>query len=269
MNFAGLSEAWVPWSAMLAMAVAVWALSVRLRDVSIVDSLWSIFFIVFTALFAWRMRSDAMASYVLIGLIAFWGLRLSAYITIRNHGHGEDRRYQAIRARNQPNFEFKSLYLVFLLQAVLAAMIVSPVVPILNEARAANALTWAGFALAAFGALFETVADAQMARFKRDRARAAGAAQDTVMDRGLWRYSRHPNYFGEATFWWGIWVASASMGGAWTVFAPVLMTWLLTRVSGVPLLEADLCQRSQAYRDYLETTPSFVPGRPRRRPAAR
>lgn len=259
MNLSGLAEVWLPLSVMLLLAISAWALSVKLRDVSIVDSLWSIFFIVFTLLFAWRMRSDAMAAYVLIALILLWGLRLSAYITIRNHGKGEDRRYQAIRARNQPNFEFKSLYLIFLLQMVLATVIVLPVVPILNGAQDANLLTYAGFAIAAFGALFETIADAQMARYKATRT-----AQDTVMDRGLWRYSRHPNYFGEATFWWGLWIASASMGGAWTLFSPLLMTWLLTRVSGVPLLEADLQQRSPAYREYLLTTPRFVPGRPTR-----
>lgn len=259
MNLSGLAEVWLPLSVMLLLAISAWALSVKLRDVSIVDSLWSIFFIVFTLLFAWRMRSDAMAAYVLIALILLWGLRLSAYITIRNHGKGEDRRYQAIRARNQPNFEFKSLYLIFLLQMVLATVIVLPVVPILNGAQDANLLTYAGFAIAAFGALFETIADAQMARYKATRT-----AQDTVMDRGLWRYSRHPNYFGEATFWWGLWIASASMGGAWTLFSPLLMTWLLTRVSGVPLLEADLQQRSPAYREYLLTTPRFVPGRPKR-----
>ncbi|MFZ2754935.1 MAG: DUF1295 domain-containing protein [Lysobacteraceae bacterium] len=259
MNLSGLAEVWLPLSAMLLLAVSAWALSVKLRDVSIVDSLWSIFFIVFMLLFAWRMRSDATAAYVLIALIVLWGLRLSGYITLRNHGKGEDRRYQAIRARNQPNFEFKSLYLIFLLQMVLATVIVLPVVPILNDAQHANGLTYAGFAIAAFGALFETVADAQMARYKATRT-----AQDTVMNRGLWRYSRHPNYFGEATFWWGLWVASASMGGAWTLFSPLLMTWLLTRVSGVPLLEADLQQRSPAYREYLLTTPRFVPGRPTR-----
>lgn len=259
MNLSGLAEVWLPLSVMLLLAISAWALSVKLRDVSIVDSLWSIFFIVFTLLFAWRLRSDATAAYVLIALILLWGLRLSAYITIRNHGKGEDRRYQAIRARNQPNFEFKSLYLIFLLQMVLATVIVLPVLPILNGAQDANLLTYAGFAIAAFGALFETVADAQMARYKATRT-----AQDTVMNRGLWRYSRHPNYFGEATFWWGLWIASASMGGAWTLFSPVLMTWLLTRVSGVPLLEADLQQRSPAYREYLLTTPRFVPGRPTR-----
>ncbi len=259
MNVTGLDQAWLPLAVMALLAVAAWALSVKLRDVSIVDSLWSIFFIVFTMLFAWRMGSDATAAYVLIALILTWGLRLSIYITVRNHGKGEDRRYQAIRARNQPNFEFKSLYLVFLLQAVLATVIVLPVVPVLNGAQDAGALTYIGFVVAAFGASFETVADWQMARFKATRT-----AQDEVMDRGLWRYSRHPNYFGEAVFWWGIWIASASMGGAWTVFSPLLMTWLLTRVSGVPLLEADLQQRSPAYRDYLLSTPRFVPGRPKR-----
>ena len=258
MNTAGFAQMWLPLVVMLSLAVAAWALSIRLRDVSIVDSLWSIFFIVFTVLFAWRMGSDTTAALVLIALILLWGFRLSTYITVRNHGKGEDRRYQAIRARNQPNFEFKSLYLVFILQMVLATMIVQPVVPILNGAQHANLLTYAGFAIAAFGALFETVADAQMARYKATRT-----AQDEVMNRGLWRYSRHPNYFGEATFWWGIWIASASMGGAWTVFSPLLMTWLLTRVSGVPLLEADLQQRSAAYREYLLTTPRFVPGRPK------
>jgi steroid 5-alpha reductase family enzyme len=246
MNIAGLVQVWLPLSVMLLLAIATWALSIKLRDVSIVDSLWSIFFIVFTVLFAWQMRSDTTAAYVLIGLVLLWGLRLSGYITVRNHGKGEDRRYQAIRARNQPNFEFKSLYLIFILQMALATVIVMPVVPILNGAQDANLLTYAGFAIVAFGALFET------------------SAQGTVMDRGLWRYSRHPNYFGEATFWWGIWVASASMGGVWTLFSPLLMTWLLTRVSGVPLLEADLQQRSPAYRDYLLTTPRFLPGRPRR-----
>ncbi len=259
MNVYGFAQMWLPLSVMLALAVVVWGLSIKLRDVSIVDSLWSVFFIVFTLLFAWRMRSNETASLVLIALILLWGLRLSVYITVRNHGKGEDRRYQAIRARNQPNFEFKSLYLVFILQMVLATIIVQPVVPILNQAQGANLLTYAGFAIAAFGAMFETVADWQMARFKATRT-----SHEEVMNRGLWRYSRHPNYFGEAVFWWGIWIASASMGGAWTLFSPLLMTWLLTRVSGVPLLEADLQQRSAAYREYLTTTPRFVPGRPKR-----
>lgn len=264
MNAAGLDQVWLPLSAMALLAVAAWALSVKLRDVSIVDSLWSVFFMIFAVLFAWRAGSHATASYILIALILAWGLRLSIYITVRNHGKGEDRRYQAIRARNHPNFEFKSLYLVFLLQTVLATVIVLPVVPVLNGVQDAGALTYVGFAVAASGVSFESLADWQMARFKAKRGKTMSTARDLVMDRGLWRYSRHPNYFGEAVFWWGIWIASASMGGAWTVFSPLLMTWLLTRVSGVPLLEADLQQRSPAYRDYLRGTPRFVPGRPKR-----
>ena len=248
-----------PAAAMVALAVGMWLLSIRLRDVSIVDSAWSIFFLLFALVFAWRQGDRSIGTLAMLALVAAWALRLSIYITWRNHGHGEDRRYQAIRARNQPNFEFKSLYLVFLLQAVLAFVIAMPLLPALNGANEANLVTWLGMAVAAFGLLFETVGDAQMARFKADPD-----STGQVMDRGLWRYTRHPNYFGESVFWWGVWIASASLGGAWTVFSPLLMSFLLLRVSGVPLLEADLKQRRPAYAEYLRTTSSFVPWPPKR-----
>lgn len=259
MNVSGWEHLGWPAVAMVALAVGMWLLSVKLRDVSIVDSAWSIFFLLFALVFAWRQGDRSVATLAMLALVAAWALRLSIYITWRNHGHGEDRRYQAIRARNQPNFEFKSLYLVFLLQAVLAFVIAMPLLPALNGANDANLVTWLGMAVAAFGLLFETIGDAQMARFKADPASAG-----QVMDRGLWRYTRHPNYFGESVFWWGVWIASASLGGAWTVFSPLLMTFLLLRVSGVPLLEADLKQRRPAYAEYLRTTSSFVPWPPKR-----
>lgn len=259
MNVSGWEHLGWPAIAMVALAVGMWLLSVKLRDVSIVDSAWSIFFLLFALVFAWRQGDRSVGTLAMLVLVAAWALRLSIYITWRNHGHGEDRRYQAIRARNQPNFEFKSLYLVFLLQAVLAFVIAIPLLPALNGANDANLVTWLGMAVAAFGLLFETIGDAQMARFKADPASAG-----QVMDRGLWRYTRHPNYFGESVFWWGVWIASASLGGAWTVFSPVLMTFLLLRVSGVPLLEADLKQRRPAYAEYLRTTSSFVPWPPKR-----
>lgn len=258
MNTAGVAQLGQPALVMAALAGVVWLLSVKRRDVSIVDSVWSIFFLVFAGFVAWRHAPLAWPAAALLAAVAFWGLRLSLYITWRNRGHGEDRRYQAIRARNDPGFAWKSLYLVFLLQAALAFVIAMPLLPALNGMREGNALTVAGIAIAAFGAAFETVADAQMARFK-----AAPQAPGAVMDRGLWRWSRHPNYFGEATFWWGVWLASASLGGAWTVFSPLLMTWLLLRVSGVPLLEADLVQRRPAYAEYLRRTSSFVPRPPK------
>jgi steroid 5-alpha reductase family enzyme len=259
MNIVGWEHLGWPAVAMVALAVGMWLLSVKLRDVSIVDSAWSIFFLLFALLFAWRQGDRSVGTLAMLVLVAAWALRLSIYITWRNHGHGEDRRYQAIRARNQPNFAFKSLYLVFLLQAVLAFVIAMPLLPALNGANDANLVTWLGMAVAVFGLLFETVGDAQMARFKADPASAG-----QVMDRGLWRYTRHPNYFGESVFWWGVWIASASLGGAWTVFSPLLMSFLLLRVSGVPLLEADLKQRRPAYAEYLRTTSSFVPWPPKR-----
>lgn len=259
MNVVGWEQLGWPAAAMVALAVGMWLLSVKLRDVSIVDSAWSIFFLLFALVFAWRQGDRSVGTLAMLALVAAWALRLSIYITWRNHGHGEDRRYQAIRARNQPNFAFKSLYLVFLLQAVLAFVIAMPLLPALNGANDANLVTWLGMAVAAFGLLFETIGDAQMARFKADPDSAG-----QVMDRGLWRYTRHPNYFGESVFWWGVWIASASLGGAWTVFSPLLMTFLLLRVSGVPLLEADLKQRRPAYAEYLRTTSSFVPWPPKR-----
>lgn len=259
MNFDGLHHLGWPALAMASLAVVMWLASLKLRDVSIVDSAWSIFFLLFALVFAWKQGDRSAITLATLVLVAAWALRLSIYITWRNHGHGEDRRYQAIRARNQPHFEFKSLYLVFLLQAVLAFVIAMPLLPALNGAHSANVFTWLGLSVAAFGLLFETMADAQMARFKADPASAG-----QVMDRGLWRYTRHPNYFGESVVWWGIWIVSASLGGAWTVFSPMLMTFLLLRVSGVPLLEADLKQRRPAYAEYLRTTSSFVPWPPKR-----
>ena len=259
MSVVSLEQLWPPFAAMLSLAVIAWGVSLRRADVSIVDSLWSMFFILFALLYAWRAGGSGTVVWVTIGLVMLWGLRLSAYITWRNHGKGEDRRYQAIRARNQPHFEYKSLYLVFLLQAALALIVAMPLTPLLNGAHAANVLTYAGFALALCGTLFESVADWQMARFKAGRG-----AEGEVMDRGLWRYSRHPNYFGEALVWWGVWLASASVGGAWTVFSPILMNWLLLRVSGVPLLEKDLPQRRPAYREYLRTTSRFIPMPPKK-----
>lgn len=254
----------VPFAAMVGVAVITWLVSLRLRDASIVDSVWSLMFLAFAAGLAGQHglpRPDephATVAYPLLTLLGLWAVRLSAYITWRNHGRGEDRRYQAIRARHEPGFAWKSLGVVFLLQATLALVVALPVAPLLLTRAPANALTGAGFLVAAFGGVYEAVADAQLARFRATRASA-----DLVMDQGLWRTSRHPNYFGEAVFWWGVWLASCSVGGAWTAVSPALMTWLLLRVSGVPLLEADLRARRPAYADYLRRTSSFVPWWPR------
>jgi steroid 5-alpha reductase family enzyme len=195
---------------------------------------------------------------LMMALLAIWALRLAGHITWRNRGHGEDRRYQAIRARNQPGFEYKSLVYVFLLQAVLGWIVSLPLYVAFNSAEPTGWLLRAGALLWIVGFYFEVVGDAQLARFKADPASAG-----QVMDRGLWRYTRHPNYFGECCLWWGFFLIAADAGGWWTLVSPLLMTVLLLKVSGVGLLEKDIGERRPAYREYIRRTSAFLPWIPR------
>lgn len=242
----------------LGLAIAAWLLSLKLGDVSIVDSLWSVMFLL--ALGVYLIVADPLGWRVelIFILVAAWALRLSGYITWRNHGRGEDHRYQAIRRNNQPNFEFKSLYLVFGLQGFLAWVICLPTLAAVSGQTPPGPLDYAGVVLWLTGMFFEVVGDAQLARFRANRSN-----DDAVLNTGLWRYTRHPNYFGEFLIWWGFYLLALSAGGGWTVFAPLLMSFLLLRVSGVAMLEKDISQRRPAYQDYLRQTNAFFPGPPR------
>ncbi len=248
------------------LAFATWLASMARHDVSLVDRMWPVFIAGAGIVYASLLPASSLRAACLVGLVVVWTIRLGLYITARNWGHGEDRRYQAIRARNEPGFALKSLYLVFGLQALLAWIVSAPLLAGMAGASPLGILDIVGFALAAAGIVFEAVADRQMARFKADPAN-----RGRVMDRGLWRTTRHPNYFGEACVWWGLWLlalAADPAGAAWTVVSPLLMTVLLLRVSGVSLLEKDIAERRPAYRDYIARTPAFVPFWPRaaRRP---
>ncbi len=244
----------------LILALLTWGISLLRRDVSIVDSLWSIFIASAGVVYVLATDHRSSRAVLLLGLTVAWALRLSIYLTWRNHGQPEDRRYQQIRARNQPGFEWKSLYLVFGLQAVLAWIVSMPLLAGARSTAPLNALDVLGALLATFGIVLETIADQQMTRFKADPQQ-----QGKVMDRGLWRYSRHPNYFGECCVWWGLFLIALAGGGAWSVISPLLMTLLLLKVSGVTLLEADIGERRPAYRDYIANTNAFVPGPSRSR----
>ena len=245
-----------------AIAVPTWLASLPLRDASLAERVWSAVIAVPVAFYVWKTGGDARA-FVMLAITLAWALRLGLYVTVRNWGHGEDRRYQAIRARNQPNFALKSLWLVFLLQAVLGWIVGWPML----VATAPDRASWSvwdglGAALAAGGLLIETVADAQLARFRREPAN-----RGQVMDGGLWRYSRHPNYFGETCVWWGLGVMGLAAGrwaGVWLLVSPLLMTVLLLKVSGVTLLEQDIGERRPAYRDYIARTSAFIPWPPKR-----
>lgn len=248
------------------LAALTWLASLRRDDVSLVDRMWPVMIAAGAAVCFFSLPAGGARAAWMLALVTAWGLRLCVYITRRNWGHGEDRRYQQIRARNQPNFRFKSLYLVFALQAVLAWIVAAPFLVGMPTTAPLGLLDAIGIALAAFGIVFEAVGDAQMARFRAEPAHA-----QQVMDKGLWRYTRHPNYFGEACVWWGLWLialAGAGFGAAWwSLVSPLLMTTLLLKVSGVRLLEADIGERRPAYRDYIARTNAFIPGPPR--PAAR
>lgn len=241
-----------------AIGLLTWVASLIQRDVSLVDRVWSV--CIAGAGFAYALALPHLGprAACALGLAALWALRLSVYITWRNWGHGEDRRYQAIRARNEPNFAFKSLYLVFALQAVLAWIVSAPLLAAAGSVREWTALDTVGATLATFGLVFEAVGDWQMSRFK-----ARPENRGRVMDQGLWRYTRHPNYFGEFCVWWGLWLMALAGGGGWSIVSPLLMSVLLLKVSGVTLLEADLTERRPAYRDYIARTNAFFPGPPR------
>ena len=243
---------------MLVLAVLAWAVATARRNVGLVDIFWSTFFVAGAAVYAAKAPVIGTRAVLVLALVAAWALRLAVYLTARNWNAPEDHRYRDIRARNQPGFAWKSLYLVFGLQALLAWLISAPLAASIASASPLGALDVIGALLAAFGITFEACADAQLARFK---ATAANAGR--VMDRGLWRYSRHPNYFGEFCVWWGLYAIALGAGGWWTLFSPLLMTVLLLRVSGVTLLEQNIAERRPAYRDYVARTNAFFPG-PRR-----
>jgi steroid 5-alpha reductase family enzyme len=243
---------------LLAMAVAAWIVATARRNAGLVDIAWSLFFLAAAGTYAATGSHDGARAWLVLTLVAVWSVRLAFYLALRNWGAPEDHRYRAIRARNEPGFTWKSLYLVFGLQALLAWLISAPLAGAIASAASLGALDIAGAALVAFGTAFESAADAQLAAFK-----AAPANAGQVMDRGLWRYTRHPNYFGEFCVAWGFYLLALGGGAWWTVFAPLLMSFLLLRVSGVALLEKDIGERRPAYREYIARTNAFFPGPPR------
>jgi steroid 5-alpha reductase family enzyme len=242
----------------LMLAAAAWLVSIGKRDVSLADRLWPLYFLALTVTYITLAPALPERAYLLLFLVTVWAVRLSLFITLRNWGAPEDRRYQAIRVDNEPGFWLKSLYMVFALQAILAWMISLPLLGAVLGAPPLGALDFAAVTLWLVGFGFEAIGDQQLAHFKADPT-----SQGKVLDTGLWRYTRHPNYFGEACIWWGYYLFAIAAGAWWTVIGPILMTFLLLRVSGVALLEQDIGERRPAYRDYTRRTNAFFPGPPK------
>lgn len=240
--------------------IFLWLLSIPLRNVSIVDIGWGMGFV----FVAWLAAPEAGGKpAILYSMVSVWGVRLSWHLWLRNHSKPEDYRYVAMRQKNGPAFVWSSLLRVFALQGVIMWLIALPIM--VTGAKAVSEPNWiltgCGGAIWLVGMFFEVVGDWQLARFKADAGN-----QGKVLDSGLWKYTRHPNYFGELVLWWGHWLVCLGLTDPtktwWTILSPALISFLLLKVSGVTLLEKAMKKRSPDYESYIKRTSTFFPRPP-------
>ena len=244
------------------MGFTMWV-AVRKEKLTVVDTAWGLGFIIvaFVSLFV-TGYGDGMPQpqIFLFVLVLLWGLRLAFHLNSRNSKSGEDPRYQQLAEADGRSFAQVALRRVFIPQGVAMWLVSMPVMVGMNNGGLGTVQAWLGLAVWIVGMFFETVGDWQLAQFKKDPDN-----KGKIMDRGLWKYTRHPNYFGDACVWWGIWlVAASSWWGLATVVSPLLMTWTLVRKTGKATLERSLSSSKPGYADYVRRTSGFVPLPPRR-----
>ena len=246
----------------LAIMVVLWLLSLWLKDSSIVDIFWGIGFVITAWIYFYLTPDGYFGRKLLIASLAtIWGLRLSIYILLRNWGHGEDFRYRKWRQDSGKNWWWFSFFKVFTLQGFLMWIISIPLLVAQYNPIPASLiwLDYIGIFIWGIGFFFEAVGDWQLSRFKSNPGN-----QGKLLDRGLWRYSRHPNYFGDAAQWWGFYLIAAAAGGFWPIFSPIIMTLLLRNVSGVSMLEKTLKTTKPGFQEYVKTTNALIPWFPRK-----
>lgn len=241
--------------------LCTWLVSVAIKNASIVDIVWGAGFAVNAVVLAATQEADGARQVLMALLVGVWGARLAGYLASRNLGHGEDWRYQAMRRKIGPKFPLVSLVTVFGLQGVLMWTVSLPVMYANSDATPSiGPLAVIGIMVWLVGFAFEVVGDMQLRRFKKDPANAG-----KVMDQGLWSLTRHPNYFGDALLWWGVGIVAAETGsGVIGFIGPAVMTFLLMRVSGVPILEKSLNKRRPGYAEYVARTSGFIPRPPKK-----
>ena len=247
----------------LGLMTLLWLLSLVLKNSSIVDIFWGTGFVI-VAWAAFFLTPDGVQARKLLlsGLVTVWGLRLSLHILVRNWGKAEDFRYQVWRKEAGDAWWWRSFFKVFLLQGVLLWIISTPLVLAQFSAKPDHLIWLDILAIPVWlvGFFFEAAGDWQLKRF-----RAHPANQGKVLQTGVWRYTRHPNYFGDATQWWAYTLIALAACGWWTIFSPILMTTLLMRVSGVTLLEKTLIAEKPGYKEYAERTSEFIPWFPKKK----
>ncbi|MFP4312024.1 MAG: DUF1295 domain-containing protein [Nitriliruptoraceae bacterium] len=243
-----------------AMMVVTWVVSLVRTDTSIVDRVWGLAFVVAAWTYALVAETLTTRAWLTLALVTIWGLRLSGYITWRNWGKGEDKRYQAMRRRNPDTFALRSLVTVFLLQAVLAWLISLPLLAAIVGTSPAT-LGWLDYLAVVVwlvGFVFEAGGDWQLSRFLADPSN-----RGTVMDRGFWRYTRHPNYFGDTVVWWSFFLLALATGAWWAAIGSLAMTFFIIKVSGVALTEKNMAEggsKREGYDEYVRRTNAFIPG---------
>jgi len=251
---------------LFSIALGAWLLSLVIEDVSIVDYFWSLMLLGSAATYAYQMgfeNSLSPVNLVLLTMVALWALRLSCFLVLRGRNRGEERRYQAIRKRLSPNFAIKSLFKIFLLRAGLIWILSSLFAVALSSASTLSWNYWhtAGAALWLSGFLLQALADLQLYRFNQLVVR-----KSATLTSGLWRYSRHPNYFGECCVWcgWMLFAIPAASAATlpWLLLAPMIMIALLLKLSGISHMERGITERRPDYRQYIETTSAFIPWKP-------
>jgi steroid 5-alpha reductase family enzyme len=250
-----------------AVFMALWALCLRWRDVTIVDAYWGVGMGILALSTFLQMPEATPRRLLLLGLCLFWALRLGGYLTWRWRDHGPDRRYVRMmeKAQQQRGWSFAkaSLLLVFVTQAPMQFIVALPVQlgQISAEPQALGLLAWAGAALAVFGIVFESIGDWQLTRFRKNPANAG-----QVLSSGLWAWTRHPNYFGDACVWWGLFLIAAETSLGWfSIVGPLLLTWTLMKWSGAPTLEYRMRKTKPGYQEYIERTSGFLPLPPKKR----
>lgn len=249
-----------------AMLLVLWRVAVRIGDVSFIDAVWGAGMAVLAATSWLQMAAPGPRASLIAAMTVIWGTRLGLHLYTRWRGHGEDPRYARMlgKARERGRYARAALTVVFGPQAVLLFLTCLPAQlgVLASGAAPIGPLAWAGFALWLVGMVFEVLGDAQLKAFRADPA-----SKGKVLDTGLWRYTRHPNYFGDTCVWWGIWLTAAE-AGPWVALAgligPLFVTFTLTRWSGKPLLEKGLIKNRPGYADYVARTSGFIPWPPRR-----
>ena len=243
------------------MMTILWCFSVIIKNVSIVDLFWGLGFVLTSVFYFLKTEDSEPRKIILIIMVAVWGIRLSVYLAWRNIGKGEDFRYKQFRMNyGEKRYWWISFFQTFLLQGIFMWLISAPLLgaQYYGQTKPMDILYFIGIMLWIIGLFFESVGDIQLACFKADPGN-----KGKVMDKGLWRYTRHPNYFGDSAVWWGYGFICLASGSWLPVLGSILMTALIIKVSGVALLEKSLKEQKPQYKNYIEKTSAFLPWFPK------